>query len=364
VSEHPQVRPAEAATQIGDWEALAQLPLEIEDYRLEGLQADVSSAFVRKTTVIRLRGAGEEGLGEDVTYDAIDHEILQEAGPVLELAGSFTLASFAERLAELSLFPKPPQREVSSRYRTWAFEAAALDLALRQANASLHAVLGREPRPVSFVVSLRLGEPPSSEPVLSRLALYPGLRFKLDPTSSWDDALIAELVATGAVDSVDFKSFYSGTVVDQPADPELYKRVVEAFTDAWIEDPALTPETEPVLAAHRERFSWDAPIHSIADIEALPYPPRMVNVKPSRLGGLRTLLDAYAYCAERSIGNYGGGQFELGPGRGQIQYLASLFHAEAANDVAPTGFNMPEPQPGLPSSPLAPAPSAIGFRWG
>ena len=67
-----------------------------------------------------------------------------------------------------------------------------------------------------------------------------------------------------------------------------------------------------MLAAHRERFSWDAPIHSIADIEALPYPPRMVNIKPSRLGGLRNLLDAYDYCAERGIGNYGGGQFELG----------------------------------------------------
>ena len=126
----------------------------------------------------------------------------------------------------------------------------------------------------------------------------------------------------------------------------LYRRVVEAFPDAWIEDPKLTPETDAVLAPHRERFSWDAPIHSIADIQALPYPPRMVNIKPSRLGGLRNLLDAYDYCAEHAIGNYGGGQFELGVGRGQIQYLASLFHADAPNDVAPAGFNLPEPAAG------------------
>jgi hypothetical protein len=118
------------------------------------------------------------------------------------------------------------------------------------------------------------------------------------------------------------------------------------------------------LAAHRERFSWDAPIHSIADIEALPYPPRMVNIKPSRLGGLRSLLDTYDYCAERAIGNYGGGQFELGVGRGQNQYLASLFHADAPNDVAPTGFNLPVVPAGLPNSPLAPAPASAGFRWG
>ena len=119
-----------------------------------------------------------------------------------------------------------------------------------------------------------------------------------------------------------------------------------------------------MLAPHRERFSWDAPIHSIADIEALPYPPRMVNIKPSRLGGLRNLLDAYDYCAERGIGNYGGGQFELGVGRGQIQYLASLFHADAPNDVAPTGFNLPEPPAGLPASPLAPAPRAARLPLG
>jgi L-alanine-DL-glutamate epimerase-like enolase superfamily enzyme len=349
---------------MSTWELLAGLPLEIERYSLEPLQADVSSDFVRKSTVIHFRGGGHEGVGEDVTYDAVDQEILQAAGPALELSGSFTLASFAERLAELSLFPEAPQREVSANYRTWAYESAALDLALRQAGTTLHAALARECEPVRFVVSLRLGEPPSIEPVSSRLALYPGMRFKLDPTSSWDERLIAELRATGAVDSVDFKGLYVGSIVDQPADPVLYARVVEAFGDAWIEDPKLTPETDALLEQHRERFSWDAPIHSIEDIEALPYPPRMVNIKPSRLGGLRTLLDAYDYCAAQGIGNYGGGQFELGVGREQIQYLASLFHADAPNDVAPTGFNLPDTAADLPSSPLQARPSAAGFRWG
>jgi hypothetical protein len=216
---------------------------------------------------------------------------------------------------------------------------------------------------VRFVVSLRLGEPPSLEPLRERLELYPWMRFKLDPTSSWDERLIAELVELRAVDSVDFKGYYVGSIVDQPADPVLYRRVAEAFPQAWIEDPALSRETDAALAEHRARFSWDAPIHSIADIEALPYPPRMVNIKPSRLGGLQNLLDAFDYCAARDIGNYGGGQFELGVGRGQIQYLASLFHGDAPNDVAPSSFNLPEPPRGLPQSPLAPAPSALGFRW-
>jgi hypothetical protein len=348
---------------VSTWGLLAEMPVQIDDYALDPLNATVSSEFERKTTVIRLRGSGEEGLGEDVTYDAVDHDILQAAGPSLPLAGRFTLASFAEHLAGLELFSQTPQREVSERYRTWAYESAALDLALRQAHTSLHGALGREPKPVRFVVSLRLGEPPTLDPVSRRLELYPGLRFKLDPTSSWDQPLIAELVGTGAVDSVDFKGYYSGSIVDQPADPVLYQRVAEAFREAWIEDPALTPETDAVLAPHRDRFSWDAPIHSIGDIQELPYPPRMVNIKPSRLGGLRKLLDAYDFCRANDIHNYGGGQFELGVGREQIQYLASLFHGDAPNDVAPTGFNLPDTPAGLPSSPLAPSPSAVGFRW-
>jgi hypothetical protein len=349
---------------VSTWDKLAGLELHVEGYGLTGLQASVSSDFERKSTIIALRGAGHEGVGEDVTYDAVDQDILQRAGAVQPLAGHFTLASFCERVAELELFPEPPQREVSGRYRTWAYESAALDLALRQAGSTLYGALAREPAPVRYVVSLRLGEPPSLEPLLSRLELYPGLRFKLDPTSSWDEQLIAGLVATGAVDSVDFKGLYVGSVVDQPADPVLYERVARAFPDAWIEDPALTPETDAVLAHDRDRFSWDAPIHSIQDILDLPYPPRMVNIKPSRLGGLRNLLDAYDYCAQNGIGCYGGGQFELGVGRGQNQYLASLFHADAPNDVAPTGFNLPQVPAGLPASPLPPAPAALGFTWG
>jgi L-alanine-DL-glutamate epimerase-like enolase superfamily enzyme len=349
---------------VSSWNLVSELPVQIDEYALEPLTATVSSEFERKSTVIRLRGGGEEGLGEDVTYDAVDHDILQAAGPRLELSGRFTLGAFSEHLRGLSLFEEPPQREVSQLYRTWAYESAALDLALRQAHTTLHAVLGRDPQPVRFVVSLRLGEPPSLDPVRARLELYPTLRFKLDPTSSWDEPLIAALQRTGAVDSVDFKGLYVGSIVDQPADPVLYRRVVEAFPAAWIEDPALSSETDALLAPYRDRFSWDAPIHSIADIEALPYPPRMVNIKPSRLGGVRSLLDAYDYCSAHGIGAYGGGQFELGVGRGQIQYLASLFHADAPNDVAPTGFNLPQTPPDLPSSPLAPAPSPEGFRWG
>ena len=81
--------------------------------------------------------------------------------------------------------------EVSELYRRWAFESAALDLALLQAGRSLADVLEREPRPVNFVVSMRLGSwPASDEPekpdrVLRLLERYPGTKLKLDPTNQW-----------------------------------------------------------------------------------------------------------------------------------------------------------------------------------
>ena len=346
------------------WARVKDLPLEIEGYALERLQRDVSSDFTRVSTVLRFHGDGHEGLGEDVSYDAGDQDRLQEAGPVQPLEGSWTLESFCDHLATLELWPEPPAHEPSRHYRVWAYESAALDLALRQAGRPLHEVLGRELSPVTFVVSLRLGEPASMAPLRARLDRYPSLRFKLDPTPSWTDELVAELAATGAVDSVDLKGLYEGSVVDNPADPVLYRRVAEGFPEAWIEDPRITDETWPVLEPHQGRITWDANIHSVADITGLPFQPTMVNVKPSRLGGLRPLFAAYEHCEAHGIRMYGGGQFELGVGRGQIQHLASMFHPDGPNDVAPGGYNDPAPAGGLPDSPLPVAAHATGFRWG
>jgi hypothetical protein len=351
---------------VSTFEALAGLPLEVDGYTLEGLRAEVSSGFERLSTVVHLTGGGLEGIGEDVVYDAEDHVAFQRAGPVLAdaLSGRFALGEFCELVDSLDPFPVAPQRDVSRLYRRWTFHSAALDLALAQAGRALSEAWGREPRPVTFVVSLRLGEPATLAPLERRLARYPTLRFKLDPTSSWTPELIEALVATGAIDSVDFKSLYRGTVVDQPPDPVLYQRVVDAFPDAWIEDPdVVTPETAAILETEHDRITWDAPIHSIDDIEALPFPPKMVNLKPSRIGGLAKLCATYDYCAEHGIGAYSGGQFELGPGRGQAQYLASLFHPDTPNDLAPVGYNENDPPDGLPDSPLPVSATPVGFRW-
>jgi L-alanine-DL-glutamate epimerase-like enolase superfamily enzyme len=249
------------------------------------------------------------------------------------------------------------------RLRNWAFESAALDLALRQAGRPLHDVLGLEPRAVRFVNSLGLGEEPSIEPVRRRLARSPGVRFKLDAQATWAPALVDEVAATGAVDTIDFKGQYGLEVEDPQALGALYDRVLAAFPDAYLEDPHDLPEIAQRLGDHLERVSYDSPIRSAEDIGATPLAARVVNVKPSRIGSLRPLFEVYARCARERRPTYGGGMGELGVGRGQIELLAALFHSDAPNDVAPSAYNEDDPSGGLPASPLAPRPEATGFRW-
>jgi hypothetical protein len=349
---------------MATYDRVRDLPLEISSYRLEPLEVQASHEFTRLTTVIHLAGGGHEGVGEDVTYSGEDQQALQAEGPTLPIAGSFTLDDFSALLEGLELFPSGPGMPAFLDYRRWAYESAALDLALRQNGLSLAEAVGREAQPVTFVVSLRIEKPPAPDPVPVLLERYPTLRFKLDPTSEWNQELVDALAATGAVDTVDLKGAYKGTVVDQPGEPGLYRMVAEAFPAAWIEDPDLSEATGPVLEPHRDRITWDAPIHSVADIEGLPFPPRTLNFKPSRFGSVRRLFDAYDHCDEHGIAMYGGGQWELGPGRGQIQHLASVFHPSTPNDVAPAAYNIHrlDPPPGLPVSPLDPPGREPGFR--
>jgi L-alanine-DL-glutamate epimerase-like enolase superfamily enzyme len=345
------------------YDKIADLSLEIEGYELEGLEMSLGPEFTRLTTLIKLRGGGEEGIGEDVTYDGLEHIAFRDEKADLPLEGSWTIDSFSQHLDSLELFPYPPSNEAFSDYRRWAFESAALDLALRQAGKPLAEVVERDPQPVTFVVSMRLDPPGDPGKALRMLERYPGTRLKLDPTNEWTQELIDQLAATGRVDSADLKGFYRGTPVDVVTDPELYRMVAEGFPDAWLEDPDLTEETDPVLEPHRDRITWDAPIHSVEDIESRPFRPKMVNIKPSRFGPLSRLFAAYDFCDAEGIGAYGGGQTELSVGRGHIQYLASLFHPDTPNDVAPGGYNNPDTPEGLPASPLQPAAEPVGFRW-
>jgi hypothetical protein len=332
---------------------LAGLGLVVDGYETERLELDVSSGFRRVTTTVVLRGGGHEGRGEDVTYVAEDHD----GFPLdLPLAGRVSFDDFSRRLDVLDLFPAGgPTMAGQETYRRWAFESAALDLALRQAGVSLGTALGREYRPVRFVVSTRLDIRPWLE-------VDPDLEFKLDPTPEWDADIMARIAATGRVRALDFKAYYEGTPVDNAPDPGLYRAVATAFPDALLEDPALGDDLRAALRGEEGRFSFDAPVHSWADVEALPVRPRHLNVKPSRFGSLGSVLETVERAQTEGLELYGGGQFELGVGRDQIQALASLFYAGGPNDVAPRDYHGAA-RAGVPRSPLVPLEQGPGFGF-
>jgi hypothetical protein len=344
---------------------VAALPVDIDSCELLPLVRDTSSGFTKVSIVIRLSGGGHDGEGEDITWDQIDQiEFLRRGGQLNWLRGSRTFDDFSTLLGLVNLFPVEPIRDTARFYRRWAFESAALDLALRQNGLSLQDALGRPARPVNFVASVRIGEPPSLASLHARRGIDPGLRFKLDATPGWDDDLVSELARLGCVEIVDLKGQYRNVTVAMEPETGLYRRVIEGLADAWIEDPTIEDSTSGLLERYRNRITWDEPIRSVADIEELPWRPRMLNLKPARFGSVRALFDTYDYCAHRGIDAYGGGMFEQGPGRGQLQYLAAIFHPDAPNDLAPAGYNLESLPPDLPRSPLAPEPHSTGFRWG
>src|SRR6516165_7579989 len=142
------------------WEAVAGLELRVDDYALERRESRTPSGWTRVTTTVVLSGDGETGQGEDVTYEAEMHDGVPAE---LMLAGTWSLEDFSHKLDDFE--------ELAEGYRRWAFESAALDLALQQREIGLGEALGREERPVRFVVSTRAAPE-------HWLAVAPELEFK------------------------------------------------------------------------------------------------------------------------------------------------------------------------------------------
>ena len=255
--------------------------------------------------------------------------------PIPAGAGSWTLGSFSESLDGFAGSSDLPEDNAAFDYRRWAWESAALDLALRQAGTTLAEAVGREHRPVTYVVSTRV------ENVEPLLEIYPDARFKLDPGPDWGDETIDRLSALGRVDTADFKGVYRGSF-GQPPNPALYRRIAEAFPRAWLEDPGLDDETDEVLRPHRDRVTWDAPIHSVADVEALPFPPRCLNVKPSRFGTVERLFDFYEWCARRTSRCTAAASSSSASAGCRSRSSRRCSIRDMPNDVAPAEFNQPE----------------------
>ena len=94
------------------YDAVKDLTLTIERVELEPHVLPLKH-LTRRTTVFHLHGAGEEGVGEDVTYEEAHHQEVE----LPDLTGEHTVDSFSKLVA------------AEPGYRVWGLESAALDLA-------------------------------------------------------------------------------------------------------------------------------------------------------------------------------------------------------------------------------------------
>jgi len=280
--------------------ALAALPVVVDDaeFRAGAVRVPSYPGGVRPTSEVRL-GAGR---GECVAWTAEAHAALRGRMPAVPRGRWARLGDWAAAMRERFTDP----------YERAALEAAAIDLALRQAGTNLFALAGVAPRPVRYVVSYgRLRDPMADA--------EPDVELKIDVDPAWDEATWASLRRVAVLD---FKG--TGSAAD-------HERAHRAVPEALIED-ALTGPWSPSL---RTRLSFDAPVTSARALDTLPVRPAAVNLKPARMGGVLEALAGAERCAREGIAVYMGGMFEVGVGRAQLRALAALLSPDEPNDVAP-----------------------------
>lgn len=335
------------------------LPVKIEEVTLELLEQRTSSGWLRRTTLVTLHGSGVVGRGEDVNYSSAEQLNFAQSTKA-QIQGHYeSFGAFSRALDSTGLFfDKAPEQATSILYRRWAFESAALDLALRQADTSLAEIWQLNTKALRFVVSTGLGATPSTDPLDQKLAANPNLEFKVDYSEGFTDSFIEEL-SRYKIACVDFKGHYHGSFSGAPVDTDRYCAVAKAFPSVVLEDPGFSGLE--ALAPQRDRLSWDYPIRSVADLNLMP-PTAWINMKPSRFGFLSEYLRAVEFCYGREIKLYGGGQFELGIGRSQAQELASLFYPDGPNDLAPSDYNNAEIPGDVEQSPMT-LPEGAGFGY-
>jgi hypothetical protein len=276
------------------------------------------------------------GEGEDVTYQAEMHDGVPGD---LMLAGTWTLDDLSRRLDEAE--------PLAEGYRRWAFESAALDLALRQNELGLGEALGREERPVRFVVSTRAAPE-------RWLEFAPGLEFKLDAETDWDRRLLRRLRELGRVRVVDLKGLLPRYERRPCARPRAVPRHRRGAPRRSHRGRLAGGRPARALAGAEDRLSFDAPIHSLADLDDLAARAALAQHQAVALRhGARAARDDRGVRGARDP-DVRRRPVRARPGPLQIQRLASVFYPDGPNDVAPSAYNEGEPREGLPQSPLPP----------
>ena len=294
--------------------AIGALPVEIDHTQVEISEVLVPSygELPRPTSITRVTGGGITGRGEHVGWTHEAHESFRKHALSAMPTGRFSVQSLATKL----------KTELSDPYDRAALEAAAIDLALRQAQTRAESLLSIQPRPTRYVLSLSpQGEPGAA--IRQTLGQNHNLEIKIDVDPEWKAAEFESVAANGRVAVLDWK---------KKGNPRAQRLATKFFPTAIQEDPG--PDPMHASPGGTSRRSIDGPfIEENSLISAAK--PFAANIKPARMGGVLEALRGASYCIRNGIQVYFGGMFELDIGRHQLLALASLISPDGPNDIAP-----------------------------
>jgi hypothetical protein len=301
-------------------ERLSALPVAIDDLRVERGAVAVADYYeeTRPSGIAVLRGGGLAGYGECVAWTPAEQAEFAAACNRLTLPSDLSVGELSAFLAQ----------ELDDPYHRAAVEGAAIDLALRQAGTNPFELSGNPARPVAFCRSIGALDDPAAA-VAAMLERDPHARIKIDvPAGGWPPPTWEALAGTERIVVLDFKR---GSDLDQ------VRLAHAAIPEAWLEDPPVGAVTLDPKGAWHDLVALDGYVFAAVDLDDPEIPPAALNVKAPRVGGWMEALRCLEECRHRGLHAYVGGMFEVGPGRLQSRVLASLFTAEAWNDVAPIG---------------------------
>ncbi|MEO8695468.1 MAG: o-succinylbenzoate synthase [Acidimicrobiales bacterium] len=218
-----------------------------------------------------------------------------------------------------------------------AIETALLDAHLRERKKSLATYLGATRKAVPVGVVVDLASDPRETAVTAALRVdegYRRIKLKVAPGRDVDVVrMVREAIGTAVGLWVDANGTYTSDdralrlldqlglgLIEQPLDP-----------DAWLQSGALARELVTPICL-------DESIRSVSDVQLAQHfgAADVVNVKPSRVGGVRAARQIVEECAAAGIDSWVGGMLDLGINRAVNLAVAALDGCTLPGDISAT----------------------------
>jgi L-alanine-DL-glutamate epimerase-like enolase superfamily enzyme len=305
-------------------DALSALPVHISSVRVRtgAVALEDYPGGPRPTSLIGLAGDGQVGFGENVAFDAAEHDRFAAAAErALGAALGQPGLHVGEVLASLT---------GCSGYERAAVEAALVDLAMRQRGKTLAELTGISHGPLRFVESFAARRDPAAHVQRLRARGHnAALKIDVDPT--WDGPTRQALARQPGIAILDFKG---------RGDTALARAWAELLPTAILEDPPAG-----VAALGGARVTRDAPLVNAGTVADTLRRCEGVNLKAPRMGGPLEVLRGLDLAWRIGGTRYLGGMFEVSVGRMQARQLAALYACDGPNDLALIGRSVAESSP-------------------